>query len=97
MKPNNVKRIADAEAKARAYLAGQVHQYHFADIAVGKLNTRAFAGSGVILTLESLSGTVLVDPVVIRDGLSDELILALRRDFYRSFELSTTFKPRNPG
>lgn len=96
MKPNNVKRIADAEWKAKAHLAGQAHQYHFAELAVSKMTTKAFMGSSVILTLESLAGTVLVEPVSIRDGLSDELILALRRDLYRSYELATMFKPRQP-
>jgi hypothetical protein len=96
MKPETIKRIVDAEWKAKAHLAGQVHQYHFAEAAVSKLTTKAYTTSGVILTLESLGGKMLVEPVIIRDGLSDELILALRRDLYRSYELATLLKPRQP-
>lgn len=97
MKPETLKRISDAEWKAKANLAGQVHRYHFADLALEKLSPKHMTGSAVILTLESLGGKVLVEPVSIRDGLSPELILALRRDFYRSYELATIYKPRNPG
>lgn len=96
MKPETLKRIADLEFQVKANLAGQAHVYHFADHALTKLTTQKFTGSGVILTMESLNGKTLVEPTLIRDGLSDELIKALRQDFFRSYELANFYKPRKP-
>lgn len=88
------KQLADARQKAYDHLAGQVHQYHFADANIDKCSTDRMMASGVILTLSALGGRVIVEPVCIRDGLSKETIEALRADFRRSYLHATSFKPK---
>ena len=80
--------------EAKELLAGQVHQYHYAEKEVEKASIDHIMGSGVILELTVLGGRELVKPVLIRDGLSKETIEAIQADLCRSYELATTFKPR---
>ena len=61
-----------------------------------KASTERLTGSGVMLELTFLGGKAVINPVVIRDGLGDDTIEALRRDLCRSYELATMFKP-GPG
>lgn len=95
LKPKKVTR-AELERKLQEALAGQAHTYHFADRGLDKASTQHLSASGVVLTLTALGGRELVAPTLIRDGLSDELIAALRADFARSYALATLFKPRPP-
>lgn len=44
--------------------------------------------SGVMLHLTAVGGADIVAPVMIRDGLSDDTIEALRRDIQRSLDLT---------
>lgn len=85
--------LAAAEQKAREYLAGQVHQYHFADAAIGACGGDKWAASGVILTIDGLGGKRLVEPVLIRGGLSKETVDAIRADLRRSYKDAVAFKP----
>lgn len=78
-------------AELRAQLA---HVYHFADAEIHKAGTDRMMASGVLLQLHALGGRELINPVVIRDGLSADTIAALRRDFARSYETATAFKPK---
>lgn len=97
MKPNKktkAARIADLERQLKEALAGQVHTYHFADAGIDKASTKHLMGSGVMLTLTVLGGREICTPVLIRDGLSDETIAALKADFVRSYELATLYKPK---
>lgn len=72
--------------------------YGHADRDVVKACTARMAGSGVVLRLTALGGHDIVDPVVIMDGLSEDTILALRRDIKRSFDRVTNpdVKPKVP-
>jgi hypothetical protein len=54
----------------------------------------ALMGSGVLLQLTALGGSEIINPVVIRDGLSTETIAALKADLLRSFNLATMTKPQ---
>lgn len=93
--------MAKAKTKTRADLlrenlelrAQLAHVYHFADATIGKAGD-SLMGSGVLLQLHALGGRELINPVVIRDGLSADTIEALRRDFARSYAGATAFKPK---
>lgn len=74
-------------------LEGQLaHAYHFADVNLNKAGN--LAGSGVLLQLSFLGGRTIINPVVIKDGLSPETIAAVRLDLQRSWKSATEFKPR---
>ena len=88
------KRIAELENELRSAKAYQVHELHFASYALDKLSTDLMCGSGVIISITSLSGKPLVEPTVISDGLSLETIAALQADMRRSFEKRTELKPK---
>lgn len=70
-----------------------VHTYHFADAYLHKAGS-GLLGSGVMLQLTALGGNKIVEPVMIKDGLSDETIAAIRKDLARSYELAIRFKPK---
>ena len=75
-------------------LTGQLAStYHFADATLDEAGPDLL-GSGVLLQLHALGGTKLIEPVVIRDGLSPETIAALRKDIERSYKLATMLKPK---
>ena len=69
--------------------------YHFADAQIIKADQKRFMASGVLLRLYANNGPEIIPPVMIKDGLSDDTISALRADFRRSYELATVFKPAN--
>ncbi len=84
---------AELERKLQEALAGQAHVYYFADKALDKASPKHLIGSGVVLTLSVLGGRELFSPVLLRDGLSEPLIQALRADLAASYVLATRFKP----
>lgn len=88
------KLISDLERKLIEALAGQVHNYHFAGEGLNKASKKHLMGSGVVITLTVLGGRELIPPTLLRDGLSEDLIKALRSDFVQGFELATVFKPK---
>lgn len=94
-KITKAERIKALERQVVEAVAGQVHNYHFADRGLDKASTESLAASGVIITLTVLGGRELIPPTMLRDGLSHELIAALRTDFKRSYDLATKFKPRS--
>ena len=93
-KQTKSQRIAELERKLQEALAGQASVYHFAHEGLKKASIQHLMGSGVVLTLTVLGGRKICEPVLIRDGLSDELIAALQGDLARSYELATMFKPK---
>jgi hypothetical protein len=93
-KLSKTQRIVVLERELREALAGQAHVYHFAEQGLAKASTDHLTTSGVVLTLTVLGGRELFRPVLLRDGLSHELIAALKADLKRSYELSTLFKPK---
>lgn len=97
MKPDKktkAERIAELERKLREAEAAMVHNYHFADSDIGKLSTAHLMGSGVVITLTVLGGRRGIPPTLIRDGLSEATIAAIKADFVRSYQGATEFKPR---
>jgi hypothetical protein len=69
------------------------HRYHFAAQAIDKADTKRMMGSGVLLQLTANGGRELINPVMIKDGLSDETIAAIKADLKRSYDLAVMFKP----
>ena len=88
------QRIAELENKLRSAEAYQAHKLHFASYALDKLSTVRMYGSGVIISITSLSGNPLVDPTVISDGRSPETIAALQAEMRRSFEKRMELEPK---
>jgi hypothetical protein len=97
VKQKKSQQIADLQRKLAEALAGQSHVYHFADAALDRAGEKHLTGSGVVLTMTVLGGHQLFKPVLIRNGLSPELIAALRSDLAKSYEESIAFKPRGVG
>lgn len=95
MKKVKVKGPSKSDLKRKVMeLTGQLASaYHFADATLDKAGPDLL-GSGVLLQLHALGGKELIEPVVIRDGLSLETIAALRKDIERSHELATMLKPK---
>lgn len=85
---------AQLEMKLREALAGQVHTAHFADAALSSASMQKMTASGVIITIHALGGREIVAPTLIRDGLSDEAIAALRADLVRTYKTAIALKPR---
>lgn len=83
----------EMERKIRELEAQLTHRCHFAARTIDKAGIKSLTGSGVILSLVTLGGREIIEPVCIRDGLSDETIAALKADFVRSYEIATMFKP----
>jgi hypothetical protein len=76
-------------------LKGQLaHAYTYASHEVAKASTKHLMASGVLVQLSALGGREIIQPVVIRDGLSDDTIEALKRDLARSFDIATAAKPQ---
>lgn len=70
-----------------------VHRCHFASQSIDRAGTKNLMGSGVIISLVVLGGREIIEPLCIRDGLSDETITAIKADIARSYEIATMFKP----
>lgn len=92
-KAKKVKRTkADLFREVVELKAQLASAYHFADAELHKAG--GLMGSGVLLRLTALGGREIIQPVVIRDGLSPATIAAIRADIVRSYETATVFKPK---
>ena len=89
-KPPKVTR-AQLERRLLEANAGQAHVYSFATAQIDKTSTKYLMASGVVLQLSFLGGKDAFAPVLIRDGLSEETIEAIKRDLKRSYETATAF------
>ncbi|GAA4648979.1 hypothetical protein GCM10023116_12530 [Kistimonas scapharcae] len=81
-----LRRILELEAQLAS-------TYHFADRAIDKAGKDHMMASGVLLQLNAIGGHQIIPPVVIKDGLSDETIKAIKADLKESYELAVLFKP----
>ena len=81
------RRVIEAESQ-------QAHRLAFASSAIEKASTSHLMASGVILQLTVLGGREVMEPVCIRDGLSQETIAAIQGDLARSYHLATLIKPK---
>lgn len=95
MKPAKPKKPTrkDLERQVLELKAQLAFGYASASSDVEKAGTNHMMASGVLLQLTALGGREIIKPVVIRDGLSDETIEALKKDLARSYELATVHKP----
>lgn len=75
------------EAKSSTVLA-HVHASSY----IGKCSTDKMMGSGVLLQLTGIGGKDLINPILIRDGLSEETIEAIKKDIKRSYDLNVEIK-----
>lgn len=85
---------AQLEQKLMEAEACQVHRAHFASANLHRASTDKLMGSGVMVRLSFLGGAEVCSPFVVKDGLSNITLEALNEDLKRSFELSTTYKPK---
>jgi len=53
---------------------------------IKKADKQRYMASGVIITIQNLSGTVIVESVMISDGLSDATISALQADIKATYD-----------
>lgn len=93
MTKTKTKTRADLQRENMELRAQLAHVYHFASAELHKAGD-CLMGSGVLVQLHALGGREIVNPVVIRDGLSPDTIEALRRDLVRSYQGATIFKPK---
>ena len=84
---------ADLKRQIAELNAQMASTYHFAAAGLHKAGD-AMMGSGVMIQLTGLGGKEIINPVVIRDGLSQDTIDAIRKDILRSYELATMLKPK---
>lgn len=90
--------------KTRAQLQRQVleltaqlaHVYQFANTEIDRASTKHRMASGVLLQLTAIGGKEIINPVMIKDGLSDATIAAIRADLKRSYDLAVTFAVTEP-
>ena len=73
--------------------ASQIHNYHFASSEVIKLTEERYLGSGIILSICSLSGKPIVKPITLSDGLRVVTINALLDELERTYHLKVAYKP----
>ena len=83
----------DLERKIKELESQLVHRYSFGAQTIDRASMLKLMGSGVILTLTAIGGKEIIEPICIKDGLSDETITALKADFLRSYNLAVMFKP----
>lgn len=85
---------ADLARKIMELEAQLAHRYYFNSAELHKAGTDHMMASGVLVQLHALGGRRLIDPMVIKDGLSDDTIAALQRDILRSYESAVALKPK---
>lgn len=90
--------------KTRAQLERQIlelesqlaHRYQFANAEIDRASTAHRMASGVLLQLSAIGGKDIINPVMIKDGLSDATIAAIRTDLKRSYDLAVTYAVTEP-
>ena len=81
--------ISEVKNKLRILEASQLFRICDAVRNIEKCNTNAYMGSAVTMTIRNLRDdkNVVIEEVVINDGLSAETIQAIQRDLRRSYAL----------
>jgi len=82
----------DVDRSITTQKAQHYSTYHFAYKNIERLNNDRLRGSGAIITITHLNGKACVEPVMIKDGLSDETIKAIQADLKRSQQSMDVFK-----
>ena len=79
---------AQLERQNAELIAGLNAVHKNALASLKKASTSVRMASGVMLQLTAVGGADIIPPVMIRDGLSDDTIEALKRDVKRSLDLT---------
>jgi hypothetical protein len=85
--------IATLKRKLMETEAQLAHVYHFVNASIDKANKQRLMASGVLVRLNFLGGEEVCIPFVIKGGLSDATIQALKQDCRESYESAVEFKP----
>lgn len=76
-------------ARQNAELIAGLNAVHVSALgSLKKASTSVRTASGVMVQLTAVGGAEIISPVMVRDGLSDDTLEALRRDITRSLELT---------
>lgn len=86
--------VATLKRKNMELEAQLAHVYHFAEQGILQANRDTTFGSGVLVRLSYLGGREVCSPFVIKDGLSNGTIAALRDDLAYSYTKTMEFKPK---
>lgn len=85
------KRFTKAQQNARDafyYKAADLFRAMLSHKEIGGLTKTKFMGSGVVISIHNLYGLPIVEPTVIKDGLSDATIAALQADLKETQDLA---------
>jgi hypothetical protein len=91
------KTRAQLEREILELTAQLAHVYEFANQSIDKASQRHRMASGVLLQLSAVGGKNIIDPVMIKDGLSDDTIAAIKADLKRSYDLAIMFRMTDKG
>lgn len=86
-------RIATLERKNRELEAELAHTFHFAEAGIRQATRERTMGSAVVVTMHYLGGKEVCPPFLLKDGLSDATIAALREDLRYGYAKAVEFKP----
>lgn len=90
-------RIATLERKLVELQACGAHVPHFAEIGIRKASRERTMGSGIVVTMHYMGGAEVCLPFLLKDGLSDATIEALRADLRYTYDRAVEFKPTEAG
>lgn len=66
--------------------------HKFAHTDINKCSIPKCTGSGVLIQISAIGGKQLINPILIKDGLSEETINSIKKDIKRSSDILTSFK-----
>lgn len=87
---------AQLERQIVELTAQLAHVYEFANQSIDKASQKHMMASGVLLQLSAVGGKEIINPVMIKDGLSDATIAAIKEDLKRSYDLAVMFRVTEP-
>jgi hypothetical protein len=88
MKPKNADKLKALQNEVRVLKASQLFVLTDAYRKIDKCGQDRYMGSGITLTIKNINkdNNVIVEEVIITDGLSPETIAAIKADLKRSYE-----------
>jgi hypothetical protein len=85
-----MKTKKDLERQILELKAQLAISYTISSSMLDKVSTDHLMGSGVLLQLSGIGGKELINPVMIKDGLSKSTIDAIKADLKRSYDFLLT-------
>jgi hypothetical protein len=86
MTTKKLSRVAQLAKDLLQYKAMDVMTLFMAYHAMKKVNKDKYMASGVIVTIQNLSGETIVGPFMVQDGLSAETIAAIQADIKATYD-----------